>query len=119
MTDADFDAEYAEQQLDMHDTIVWDEIYARACRQATGTGFAQLILEHGPADYALVNGRDPDALRDRTPSRGQGPRHPRLGRVAADGAGSTTRQYGPEAPALCTATTATAPAAELAHSHSR
>ena len=52
MTDADFDAEYAEQQLAMHDTIAWDEIYARACRQATDTGFAQLILEHGPADYA-------------------------------------------------------------------
>ena len=28
MTDADFDAEYAEQQLAMHDTIAWDEIYA-------------------------------------------------------------------------------------------
>ena len=63
MTDADFDAEYAEQQLAMHDTIAWDEIYARACRQATDTGCAQLILEHGPADYALVNGRDPDALK--------------------------------------------------------
>ena len=63
MIDANFDAEYAEQQLAMHDTIVWDEIYARACRQATDTGFAQLILEHGPADYVLVNGRDPDALK--------------------------------------------------------
>ena len=46
MTDADFDAEYAEQQLAMHDTIAWDEIYARACRRATDTSFAQLILEH-------------------------------------------------------------------------
>ena len=62
MTDADFDAEYAEQQLALHDTIAWDDIYARACRQAHASGFAQLILERGPAEYELVDGHAPDAL---------------------------------------------------------
>ena len=65
MTDAQFDAEYAEQQRALQDTIAWDDIYARACRQAQDTGFAQLILERGPADYALVDGHAPDALNVR------------------------------------------------------
>ena len=47
----------------MHETIVWDVIYARATVQSRKTGFAQLILEHGPADYDLVYGTDPTALR--------------------------------------------------------
>ena len=63
MTDADFDGEYAEQQLALEDTIAWDKIYAQACRQALDSGFAQLILERGPADYELVDGHAPDALR--------------------------------------------------------
>ena len=62
MTDADFDIEYAEQQLALHDTIAWDETYARACRQARDSGYAQLILEHGPANYELIDGGAPDAL---------------------------------------------------------
>ena len=57
------DASYAQQQLDLADTLAWDDIYARACRQARPSGYAQLILEHGPGDYALVDGRAPDALR--------------------------------------------------------
>ena len=63
MTDANFDAEYAEQQLALEDTIAWDDIYARACRRARDSGFAQLILERGPSDYELVDGRAPDALQ--------------------------------------------------------
>ncbi len=63
MTDADFDAEYAEQQLAFEDTIAWDDIYARACRQAQASGFAQLILERGPTEYEIVDGRSPDALK--------------------------------------------------------
>lgn len=63
MTDADFDAQYAEQQLALRDTIAWDDIYARACRQARDSGFAQLILERGSADYKLIDGRASSALR--------------------------------------------------------
>ena len=63
MTDADFDAEYAEQQLALHDTIACDDIYAQASRQARDSGFAQLILERRPTDYELVDGRAPDALQ--------------------------------------------------------
>ena len=63
MTDADFDAEYAEQQLAFEDTIAWDDIYAQACRQAQASGFAQLILERGPAEYELVDGGAPYALK--------------------------------------------------------
>ena len=62
MTDADFDIEYAEQQLAFRDTTAWDDIYARACRQAQDSGFAQLILERGPADYELVDGSTHGAL---------------------------------------------------------
>ena len=47
----------------MHDTVAWDEMYAQATAQARRTGFAQLILEHGPADYSLVDGSDKSALR--------------------------------------------------------
>lgn len=57
------DLAYEAQQLAMHDTIAWDAIYARATTQARETGFAQLISEHGPADYALIDGSDPTALR--------------------------------------------------------
>lgn len=57
------DLAYEAQQLAMHDTIAWDEIYERATAQARGAGFAQLILEHGPADYELIDGSDPTALR--------------------------------------------------------
>jgi len=63
MTDAAFDIEYAEQQIALRDTIVWDDIYARACRQARDTGFAQLILERGPGDYRLIDGASPHALK--------------------------------------------------------
>ena len=63
MRDAAFDAEYAEQQLALHDTVAWDDIYARACRRAQASGFAQLILERGPAEYDLVDGHAPDALK--------------------------------------------------------
>ena len=63
MTDADFDAEYADQQLALEDTIAWDDIYARACRRARDSGFAQLILERGPSDYEFVDDREPDALK--------------------------------------------------------
>ena len=57
------DIAYEAQQLAMHDTIAWDAIYGRATAQACRTGFAQLILERGPADYDLVDGSDPTALR--------------------------------------------------------
>ena len=63
MTDAEFGAEYVEQQLALRDTIAWDDIYARACRRASDSGFAQLILERGPARYTLVDGSTPDALK--------------------------------------------------------
>ena len=66
MTDAAFDLEYAEQQIALRDTQAWDDIYARACRQAHATGFAQLILERGPADYRLVDGSSPNALKLRS-----------------------------------------------------
>ena len=57
------DLAYEAQQIAMHDIIAWDDIYVRATRQARGTGFAQLILERGPADYELIDGSDPTALR--------------------------------------------------------
>ena len=57
------DLAYEAQQIAMHDTIAWDEIYVRATAQAHSTGFARLILERGPADYELVDGSDPIALR--------------------------------------------------------
>lgn len=65
MTDADFDAQYAEQQLALRDTIAWDDIYARACRRARDSGFAQLILERGPTDYELLDGSKLSALKVR------------------------------------------------------
>lgn len=63
MTTAPFDIEYSQQQFDLTDTIAWDDIYARACRRACDTGFAQLILESGPADYRLIDGAAPDWLK--------------------------------------------------------
>ncbi len=57
------DLAYEAQQLAMHDTIAWDEAHERATAQARSSGFAQLILERGPADYELVDGSDPTALR--------------------------------------------------------
>lgn len=57
------DLAYETQQLALHDTIAWDAIYARATSQACDTGFAQLILERGPADYDLVDGSEPTALK--------------------------------------------------------
>lgn len=57
------DLAYEAQQLAMHDTIAWDAIHERATAQSRSTGFAQLILERGPADYELVDGSDPTALR--------------------------------------------------------
>ena len=51
MTDDDFDTEYVEQQLALEDMVAWHDIYARACRRARASGFAQLILERGPTDY--------------------------------------------------------------------
>lgn len=57
------DIAYEAQQLALHDTIAWDAIYERATAQSRKTGFAQLILERGPADYDLVDGTDPTALR--------------------------------------------------------
>ena len=57
------DIAYEAQQIAMHDTIAWDAIYERAIAQSRDTGFAQLILEHGPANYTLIDGSDPTALR--------------------------------------------------------
>ena len=57
------DLAYEAQQIAMHDTISLDAIYARATKQARSTGFAQLVLERGPANYELVDGSDPTALR--------------------------------------------------------
>ena len=57
------DLAYEAQQIAMNDTIAWDAIHARATAQARETGFTQLVLEHGPADYTLVDGSDPTALR--------------------------------------------------------
>lgn len=57
------DLAYKAQQLAMHDTIAWDAIHERATAQSRDTGFAQLILERGPADYELIAGSDPTALR--------------------------------------------------------
>ena len=59
----DFDLEHKAQQIALSDTIAWDRIYARACRAAHKTGYAQLILERGPDSYELVDGQSPDALR--------------------------------------------------------
>ena len=63
MTHADHDYELEEQRLALADTIAWDAIYARATAQAHATGFAQLVLEHGLAEYEMVDGRSPDALK--------------------------------------------------------
>ena len=63
MTDADFDIGFAEQQIALRDTSAWDVIYAQACRQARKTGFAQLILERGTADYRLIDGSSSEALK--------------------------------------------------------
>lgn len=57
------DLAYEAQQIAMHDTLAWDDIYERATAQARDTGFAQLILERGPDDYELIDGSDPTALR--------------------------------------------------------
>ena len=57
------DIAYKAQQIAMHDTIAWDAIYERATAQARDTGYAQIILEHGPADYTAIAGSDPTALR--------------------------------------------------------
>lgn len=57
------DLTYQAQQIAMYETVAWDEVYARATGQARRTGSAQLILEHGPADYSLVDGSDPSALQ--------------------------------------------------------
>ena len=62
-TAADFGRGLAEQQLALRDTRAWDDVFARACNQARTTGFAQLILERGPADYTLIDGSSPDALK--------------------------------------------------------
>ena len=57
------DLAHEAQQLAMHDTLAWDAIHERATAQSRDTGFAQLILERGPADYELVGGSDPTALQ--------------------------------------------------------
>ena len=57
------DLAYEAQQIAMHDTIAWDAIHERATARSISTGLAQLILERGPADYELVDGSDPTALR--------------------------------------------------------
>ena len=43
MTAAGVEAAHAGQQLAPEDTIAWDEIDARACRQAPDAGFARLF----------------------------------------------------------------------------
>ena len=60
-TDDDID-DFLDRQS-AEDVIAWDDIYARATRHARRTRMAQLILEHGPAEYELVDRRDPDALK--------------------------------------------------------
>ena len=57
------DLAYAAQQIALEDTIARDEIYANATANARCTGFAQLILERGPAEYEVVDGSHPDVLR--------------------------------------------------------
>ena len=57
------DLAYEAQQLAMHDTVAWDATYEQATARSRDTGFAQLILERGPANYELVDGSDPTALR--------------------------------------------------------
>ena len=57
------DLAYAAQQIALQDTIAWDATYASATARAGSTGFAQLILERGPAEYEVVDGSHPDALR--------------------------------------------------------
>ncbi len=56
------DLAYAAQQIALQDTIAWDETYANATARARCTGFAQLILERGPAEYEVVDGSHLDAL---------------------------------------------------------
>lgn len=51
------------EQLSAEDTIAWDRIYARATSQARPTRVGQLVLERGSAEYELVDGGDPDALK--------------------------------------------------------
>jgi hypothetical protein len=63
ITSLDIDSELLAQQLAHKDTIAWDAIYAIATKRAQATGFAQLILERGIANYELVDGADPQALR--------------------------------------------------------
>ena len=60
-TDDDID-DYCER-LAAEDTIAWDAIYAKATARARRSRVAQLILERGPADYQLVDGRNPGALK--------------------------------------------------------
>jgi hypothetical protein len=57
------DLAYAAQQLALQDTIAWDETSTKATARARCTGFAQLILERSPAEYAVVDGSHPDVLR--------------------------------------------------------
>ena len=57
------DLAYEAQQLAMHDTVAWEAVHERATAQSISTGFAQLILERGPANYELIDGSDPTALR--------------------------------------------------------
>ena len=57
------DLAYAAQQIPLQDTVAWDETYANATARAVCTGFAQLILERGPAEYEVVDGSHPDAFR--------------------------------------------------------
>ena len=45
------------------DTVAWDKVYARATRRARRTRYAQLILEFGPSEYKIIDGRNPDALK--------------------------------------------------------
>ena len=45
------------------DTVIWDKVYARATRRARQTRYAQLILEFGPSEYKIVDGRNPDTLK--------------------------------------------------------
>ncbi len=61
ISDDDIDDDF--QRVSAEDTMAWDAIYARATMRARHTRYAQLILEFGPGEYKLVDGRDPDALK--------------------------------------------------------
>ena len=52
-----------DQRVSAEDTKAWDAIYARATMRARQTRYARLILEFGPAEYKLVDGRNPEALK--------------------------------------------------------